>query len=150
MRRYRYLPPKRTVPNDIQSPSQKLFPTFNQLPYDNDYDVNFYKDGRDGVLRPRRHWCFLVEITEYVPWLRPMYYAKDTDGTTVFIAFHTDDRSPGILQECKVGDTLAIMYANSHAFMDGKVGIRVEADEFVKVRFRLSIIIRNAEGDGAV
>lgn len=79
-----------------------------------------------------------------------MYYAKDTDGATVFIAFHTDDRSPGILQECKVGDTLAIMYANSHAFMDGKVGIRVEADEFVKVRLCSSIIIRNAERDGAV
>lgn len=37
------------------------------------------------------------------------------------------------MRECKVGDTFAIMYANSHAFMDGKVGIRVEADEFVQV-----------------
>ncbi|EKM76298.1 hypothetical protein AGABI1DRAFT_122698 [Agaricus bisporus var. burnettii JB137-S8] len=113
---------------------KKLFPNFTQLPYDNDYDVTFYKeDAESGILRPRHHWCFLVEITEIVPWLRPMYYAKDIDGQSVFIAFHTDDRSPHIARECKVGDTMAIMYAQSHAFMDGKIGIRVESHDYVKL-----------------
>ncbi len=99
--------------------------------------MEFYKDDGTGVLQPRRHWCFLVEVTECVPWLRPTYFAKDVDGGQVFIAFHTEDRSPGIMRDCKVGDTLAIMYANSHAFMDGKVGIRVEDDDSVHVSTRI-------------
>ncbi|KAF9442706.1 hypothetical protein P691DRAFT_810223 [Macrolepiota fuliginosa MF-IS2] len=112
---------------------KKLFPPFIRLPYDNDYNVEFYEANRAGILQPRRHWCFLAEVTECISWIRPAYFAKDVNGDKIFIAFHTDDRSPEILRECQVGDTFAIMYANSHAFMDGKVGIRVEHDDSVKL-----------------
>jgi len=113
--------------------AQDLFPTFDQLPYDNDFNTSFYEDDGLGILHPRHHWCFLAEITGCIPWIRPTYQAKDTDGYNILIAFHTDDRSPHILDQCQVGDTIAIMYANSHIFADGQSGIRVESDDMVKV-----------------
>lgn len=126
---------------------QKLFPLFTQLPYDRRYDVGFFKEDRWlGTLRPRHHWCFLVEITKVVlcvvPPIRPMYYGKDAKGKILFIAFHTDDRSPHIKRDCRVGDTLAIMYAESHLFLDGNIGIRVEFNEHVEVGFNLFIEFR--------
>ncbi|KAF5347723.1 hypothetical protein D9756_010306 [Leucocoprinus leucothites] len=113
--------------------NKDLFPSFYDLPYDNSYDVSFYKEDGYGVLNPRRHWCFLTEVTQCVPWIRPTYHAKDAEGTEILIAFHTEDRSPHILAQCDVGDTLAIMYANSHGFADGQLGIRVESDDMVKI-----------------
>ena len=113
--------------------AQDLFPTFDQLPYDNDFNTSFYEDDGLGILHPRHHWCFLAEITGCIPWIWPTYQAKDTNGYNILIAFHTDDRSPHILDQCQVGDTIAIMYANSHISADGQSGIRVESDDMVKV-----------------
>jgi len=44
--------------------AQDLFPTFDQLPYDNDFDTSFYEDDELSILNSRHHWCFLAEITE--------------------------------------------------------------------------------------
>jgi hypothetical protein len=126
--------------------TQKQFPLFEQLPYDRLYDINFFKEDLWlRQLRPRHHWCFLVEITKVVqcivPPLRPMYLGKDAIGEDFFIAFHTVDKSPHIKRDCRVGDTLAIMYAESHSFLDGQVGIRVEMNEHVKVRFYSNVTV---------
>ncbi|EKM76299.1 hypothetical protein AGABI1DRAFT_87282, partial [Agaricus bisporus var. burnettii JB137-S8] len=116
---------------------KELFPTFGQLPSDtpdDGYDVDYFEfDEYSGVIEPIHHWCLLVEITEVVPYIRPTYYGKDVDGTAVFIVFYTDDRSPQIARNCNVGDTLALMYAETHMFNDGQVGIRVDSDDYVKL-----------------
>lgn len=62
-----------------------------------------------------------------------MYLLRDVTGTEFIVAFYTDERSPEVLRDCKVGDTMAIMYAHMHNFIDGQVGIRVEEAETVKV-----------------
>ncbi|XP_006456569.1 hypothetical protein AGABI2DRAFT_139276 [Agaricus bisporus var. bisporus H97] len=116
---------------------KELFPAFEQLPSDtpdDGYDVDYFEfDEYLGIIEPIHHWCLLVEITEVVPYIRPTYYGKDVDGTAVFIVFYTDDRSPQIARNCNVGDTLALMYAETHMFNDGQVGIRVDSDDYVKV-----------------
>ena len=38
--------------------AQDLFPTFDQLPYDNDFDTSFYEDDELSILNSRHHWCF--------------------------------------------------------------------------------------------
>lgn len=89
----------------------------------------------DGVYRPSKHWCFFAEIIEVIPWpARPMFHVKDVIGNDeLLVSFNCDERYmfPTITEACKVGSTICIMYANSHRFMDGQVGIRVESLETI-------------------
>ncbi|TFK38409.1 hypothetical protein BDQ12DRAFT_666141 [Crucibulum laeve] len=104
------------------------FPAFLDLPGEYSIDEDYY-EVEGGFLRPRKHWCFLAEISEYVPWpVRPMYNVKDANGQVLLVAFHLEDRSlfPKIISDFKIGYTIAFMNEEGHRFMDGQIGVRVE------------------------
>jgi hypothetical protein len=59
---------------------------------------------------------------------------KDVDGTTIPLYLYTDSRGselvPGQIQK---GYTVAILYAERHAFMFGEPSIRHEDPQTIKV-----------------
>ncbi|KAF5684390.1 SET domain-containing protein [Fusarium denticulatum] len=110
------------------------FPSFTQLPNETDVDENFFKT-RDGVnYQPRRHWCFLAEIIDHVILVRLQMEVKDVAGKTISLFFYTDRRGSEIApsQLCK-GYTIAVLYAQQHAFAFSEPGVWVEDSTLVKV-----------------
>ena len=67
---------------------------------------------------------------------RPRDLVRDRVGTEVNVAFHTEpmDMMMYGFDEKKyvVGSTIAVFYANSHYFMDGTEGLRIEELATVK------------------
>lgn len=112
------------------------FPTFDSLPEDSDIDLGYFGEEYSGVYGPVKHWCLLAEIVEPIPYLRPMFTAKDKAGKEFLVAMYLDNdvALPDFWHKyCKSGNVVAIMYAWSHTFMDGQTGIRLEEVENIKV-----------------
>jgi hypothetical protein len=114
--------------------SRATFPGFTDLPDENDADQEFYERSNIGTYRPRRHWCFFGEIVDFASLFRLQMEIKDIDGTTIPLYFYTDSRgsklAPGQVQK---GYTVAILYAERHAFMFCEPGIRHEDPQTIKV-----------------
>ncbi|KAF8804031.1 hypothetical protein BYT27DRAFT_7143713 [Phlegmacium glaucopus] len=116
--------------------SQAHFPTFAELPEDDDLDLDYYDEERSGVFGPIKHWCLLAEIVEPIPYLRPMFTVKDKTGKQFLVAMYLDNdvTLPDIWQKYgKPGNVMLIMYASRHIFVDGQIGIRVEEVGTVKM-----------------
>lgn len=112
------------------------FPSFENLPGDNDINME-YLGTTDGFnYSPIKHWCFLGEITDVEAIVRLRLIVQDNAKHRVPIAFHTDERGQeldrALLQK---GYTVAILYAEHHGFMDMTEGIRHETPSNLKVRF---------------
>lgn len=58
---------------------------------------------------------------------------KDRDNAPVNVYFYTPDRGGAIVEDLKTGYTLAVFYATPHLFVDGDMGVRVDANIGVKV-----------------
>ncbi|KAF4338330.1 SET domain protein [Fusarium beomiforme] len=114
--------------------NQEIFPSFLQLPNERDVDDDLY-ESRDGAnYRPRRHWCFFAEIVDSLQLLRLQLEVKDVTGYTIPLFFYTDGRGSEIApaQICK-GHTIAVLYAQQHAFAFSEPGIRLEDPKLIKV-----------------
>jgi hypothetical protein len=110
------------------------FPGFINLPDENDVDPEFYKRSNIGTYRPRRHWCFLGEIVDFTILLRLQMEIKDVDSTTIPLYFYTDGRGSELVPaQVQKGYTVAILYAERHAFMSFELGIRHEDPQMIKV-----------------
>ena len=130
----------------------QAFPSFVECPHRNDVPYTYYRENEDGVYCPIRHWCFLGEITHRVVFNRLCLWVKDRRGQEVSANFHLDsDRAPmfrtftpgmsnfpnhpNIPQSLtEEGNTIAILYAQRHNFMDGSIGFRIEEADSVQVR----------------
>ncbi|KAL8668533.1 MAG: hypothetical protein Q9168_006837 [Polycauliona sp. 1 TL-2023] len=114
--------------------NQSICPGFKDLPNDRDPDPKFF-DSSDGITnRPRRHWCFFGEITEFLMFARLQMSIKDVNGRDSPLFFYTDGRgrevAPALIQK---GYTVAVLYATQHAFIYDKPGIRHEDPSMIKV-----------------
>jgi hypothetical protein len=117
------LPPSSNLRNPI------TFPSFANLPADNDIDPLYYAPNpQTGIYTPTRHWAFLAEIVDFTTFIRLQVNVKDNSGLVLPVWIHTDDRGKGLAQQCQQGSTLVVTYAEQHYFMDGSVGIKLEED----------------------
>lgn len=114
--------------------SHATFPGFIDLPDENVIDLDFYESSDMITYRPRRHWCFLGEIVDFLTLVRLQMEIKDVDGRKIPLYFYTDGRgselTPAQLQK---GFTVAILYAQRHALTYDEPGIRHEDPRMVKV-----------------
>jgi SET domain len=115
--------------------SETAFPPFDDLPGENDIDLEFYESADGFSYRPRKHWCFLTEIIDVEKFLRLRLIVKDKSDRIVPIAFYTDNRGLELDQSyAQKGFTVAILYAEQHGFLDLSVGIRHENPTAIKVK----------------
>lgn len=125
--------PKRPgQPADFRN--QETFPAFVDLPDEYEVDPKFYASGDGSTYRPRRHWLFLAEIVDFATLLRLQMDVKDVHGTTVPLFFYTEERGAELApSQIQKGYTLAILYAQRHAFLYCETGIRHEEPTKIKV-----------------
>jgi hypothetical protein len=111
--------------------NRAIFPAFSGLPGDRDVDMEFYR----GLDQPHQHWCFLAEIVDFDFLTRLHMEISDVDGRKLPLFFYTDGRGSELdLAKIQRGYTIAILYAQQHAFMFDKPGIRHEDPARVKVK----------------
>ncbi|CAA7266782.1 unnamed protein product [Cyclocybe aegerita] len=136
------------------------FPTLSLLPKDNDpsgsVDLSYYEDPGDepdGISDPVKHWCLLVQIVYHTATDKELIYnVRDREGKNFFVVFYREGESlqlPGKKEKesgggkggggerpwqkyCKPGNCMAVMYACSHVFEDGALGVQVTESENVK------------------
>ncbi|KAK7063859.1 MYND-type domain-containing protein [Favolaschia claudopus] len=112
-----------SIPTVVDLENESIFPPFHNLPSE--------------YLRKasKSHWCFLAEIHEIVPYVRPMYTVKDKTGAERLVVFYLDNGTPTptAVKKSRETYTMCIMDAVKHQFMDGQVGIRVEDEKSVKI-----------------
>ncbi|KAK7063858.1 MYND-type domain-containing protein [Favolaschia claudopus] len=115
------------------------FPPYPNLPDERYLDKRYYS--RAGP--PKFHWCFLAEIKNQEPWIRPTYYkVKDRNDKEYLVSFHLGDptRDQAVAEMCRDGYTICVMYAERHLFADGQIGVRVEDEDSVKVWLAVSVV----------
>jgi SET domain len=110
--------------------NQVTFPGFVGLPRDDYFDLEYYNNSG----KPKRHWLFLAEIVDFGMLLRLEVHVKDVDGKKIPLFFYTDGRGSE-LERSKIqkGYTVAILYAQYHAFLYSEPGIRHEKPAHIKV-----------------
>ena len=109
------------------------FPTFADIPDENDLDLKFYETVDGFNYTPRKHWCFLAEIVGIENFIRFNLVVRDRSGARVPVLFYTDNRGSEFAPQLQRGHTIAILYALQHGFLDMSVGIRLEECSVVKV-----------------
>ncbi|KAI9763487.1 MAG: hypothetical protein M1840_000501 [Geoglossum simile] len=129
--------------------SRTTFPGFIDLPDENDVSSGFYASSGESNYRPRRHWLFLAEIVDFAALLRLQVDIKDVDGMAVPLFFYTDgcgsELAPSQVQK---GHTIAILYAQRHAFKFSEPGIRHEEPTNIKDnKFRLRFLTQRVPTD---
>jgi hypothetical protein len=71
---------------------------------------------------------------DFATLLRLQMEIKDIDGTTIPLYFYTDGRGSELVPaQVQKGYTVAILYAERHAFMSFELGIRHEVPRMIKV-----------------
>lgn len=111
--------------------NRTTFPGFVDLPDENVVDPDLYESS---TYRPRRHWCFLAEIVHFSMLFRLQMEIKDIDGRSLPLFFYTDSRGSELpLAQVRSGYTVAILYAQRHAFVFDDPGIRHEDPRMIKV-----------------
>lgn len=128
----RELPRKLYESSDLQD--RVSFPTFADCPQLGDYeDYRYFTPSGSYV----RHWCFLGEITGITTLGRLVLNVEDTaTRTEARVACYDNGGGMGFMRRArppKVGDTVAVLYAQTKAFLDGSIGIRVEDNKLIKV-----------------
>lgn len=111
------------------------FPTWSNLPNEQDLFTNPYHGAS-----PKKHYCFLGEITEHFTLIRLQIHLRDLSRTAVIPLFlRTPGRETEVPQGlCKKGNTVAVLYPFQHDLMAGDTGIRLEDEELIKVGCLLS------------
>jgi hypothetical protein len=140
----------RTAPFRIDSEFANLrdntyFPAFEDLPGENNLDLDYYESQDGFQYTPQKHWCFFAEVVEIYRFLRLRLQVRDKVGREVPVSFYTNDRGmePSI-SHVRPGNTVAILYPHQHPFLDLSVGIRQEDITTIKV---VSTIIFHILGD---
>ncbi|KAL8415027.1 hypothetical protein RB594_006018 [Gaeumannomyces avenae] len=113
---------------------EATFPSFNELPEENDLDLEFYESTNGFSYKPRKHWCFLAEIIAIQNFLRLRLIVKDGAGHDTAVSFHTPNRGRELDPSCiRKGFTIAVLYAEQHGFLDMSTGIRLEEPTVLKI-----------------
>ena len=136
-------------PTSTNLRDKQAFPSFEECPHENDVPYTYYREREVGVYYPIRHWCFLGEITHRLVFNRLCLTVKDRRGDQVPANFHLNSTGPRMFTPgmsnfpvhpnipktlTEEGNTIAILYAQQHNFMDGSIGFRIEEANLVQVR----------------
>lgn len=127
--------------------NRRTFLPYDKCPYPG--DPPFFRgsdsesDSEDGGKSehkgPDRHWCFIGQIVANLSLGDVVLDVKDLNGRTVRVAFCYDNVVDIDLSRVRVGNVIAVLYAQKHDFKDGghflegSEGLRLENPGHVKV-----------------
>ncbi|KAF5673861.1 SET domain-containing protein [Fusarium heterosporum] len=101
------------------------FPLFQNLPWDNELNLDYYRSKGGDIYEPRKHWAFLGEITNVEAISQVRMTVKDKSGKHVPLSFYADLPGSNITPSMvRVGHTVVILYAAKHRFSNMTIGIR--------------------------
>ena len=106
------------------------FPSFANLPEENDLDLDYWKESGFHRFVPACTWFFMAEITydelALVPFLRNRVLVRDRDGKDdIPISFYPEDGYFNF-RSLKKGHTVFVIQAEKHHFLDMTIGLRIE------------------------
>ena len=105
------------------------FPSFRNLPHEDDTADGYWKETSDRVFNPGCAWFFMAEITNdklsQIPFLRNRVEVRDRAGGTCQISFYPE-AGYFDFKTLKTGNTILVTNGQQHDFMDGSVGLRIE------------------------
>jgi hypothetical protein len=74
-----------------------------------------------------KHWCFLGEITGFATFVHRELEFIDLDDKTLPFHFYAEQRGREVdVAQLRVGDTVAVLFAQRDQFVYGNPGIRHE------------------------
>jgi hypothetical protein len=124
--------------NDLRNPH--AFPSFAACPARKSIDPSYYEVIDGNVLRPKRHWCLLAEVTQTSEFIRPRLLLRDKAGHEMWMGVYVRNDVGGEDEEWnwkkqgfKTGQCVAVLYPLRHGFLDGKVGVKLEVESYIKV-----------------
>lgn len=114
---------------------ERYFPTFKDCPRENVWDDRYMTNDGEEICRRSKYWCLLGHIVRADNYIRPVLRAEDRQGAKFTVAFYPGgpDGMQRVMENYRVGNTIAILWPLVHQFMDGSVGIRVEEPREVLV-----------------
>lgn len=113
------------------------FPSFRDLPHENDTQEGYWKLDHNGVFVPACTWFFVAEITNdecsQIPFLRNQVSVRDRDGRCDIPIYFYPEEGYFDFKLLKNGYTILVVNGQKHNFLDGSVGLRIEALDTVSV-----------------
>jgi hypothetical protein len=111
---------------------QAIFPTFAGLPNKGGF-FGVYGDSTN-TDQPLKHWCFLGKITDVSSLLHLELELEDLDHKKLPLHFYTEQKGREVdVDQLRVGNTVAVLYAQRYSFLHGNPGIRHEDPAMFKV-----------------
>lgn len=117
--------------------NELYFPSFRNLCDENELDSQYWKEDHRGVWVQACTWCFLGEITNdassQITFERNRVLVRDRRGKDGIPIYFYPERGEFDFTTLKRGHTLCALLALQHHFLDGTIGLRIEALDTVKV-----------------
>lgn len=123
-------------PNSLRNPVS--FPTIDHLHEEFKPGGPHYRCLHITYITPARHWCFIAQIVGVcsLPILL-ILRVQDKDGHECIVTFNNSDRGAGFRRDAIIGRTIAIIGPDSHRFIDGGTGIRLEDEHIDEGRVKI-------------
>ena len=116
-------------PGDDFLKSRFHFPSFRNLPHENDIPDGYFVPDYRGVYVIACVWFFMGEIVNdefsQISFLRNKVYVKDREGSQCPIYFYPE-RGYFDFKSLKKGCTILVTNGQQHNFLDLSVGLRIE------------------------
>ena len=113
------------------------FPSFVELPHENDIQEGYWKCDHNRVYVPACTWFFMAEITNdevsQIPFLRNRVAVRDRDGQEEIPIYFYPEEGAFDFKLLKTGNTILVVNAQKHDFLDLSIGLRIEALDSVSV-----------------
>ncbi len=113
------------------------FPSFRDLPHENDVADGYWKQNSAGVYVPACNWFFMGEITNdecsQIPFLRNRVSVRDRNGQDDINIFFYPENGFFNFQTLKKGSTILVANGQKHNFFDMSIGLRIEQLDSVRV-----------------
>ena len=113
------------------------FPSFKDLPHENDLDEGYWKCDLSGVYVPACTWFFMAEITDdkysQIPFYRNQIVVTDRAGQRDIPIYFYPEGGSFDFKLLKKGSTILVVNGQKHNFLDLSIGLRIEDLDTVSV-----------------
>ena len=113
------------------------FPSFRDLPHENEIEEGYWKCDDTGVFVPACTWFFMAEITydecSQIPFLRNRVAVRDRVGHEEIPIYFYPEEGFFDFKTLKKGSTILVANGQKHNFLDLSIGLRIEQLDTVSV-----------------